>query len=375
VPVTFGPAPVRGLAILDGAEAGQLYLEPCAFLRGGDAETDALFTGRPNETACALKIYRRHGPDRVTAALVSPGAFREWRQSAGADPRAIRLGEFADALAISRSGWAGLTFDRPLVMGIVNATPDSFSDGGRYDTTEAAIAAAFAMRDAGAAIIDVGGESSRPGARPVAAEIEAARVLPIILALARENVVVSVDTRKPTVMAAALDAGAIIVNDIGALQEPGAIAVANRAGCGVVLMHMQGEPATMQNAPVYRHPVLDVFDFLEQRLATCVAAGIPRSAVVVDPGIGFGKTALDNLAILASLGLFRTLGCGVLVGVSRKATIGRLTGIDRPSDRLIPSVAAGLTAIAAGADILRVHDVAETVHAIRVVTAVEAARV
>jgi len=270
--------------------------------------------------------------------------------------------------------FAGLALDRPLVMGIVNVTPDSFSDGGRFLGAEAAIAQGCRLIDEGADLVDVGGESTRPGAHPVAPEEEQARILPVIRALVEAGTVVSVDTRNAATMRAALGAGARIVNDVSALtHDPGALDAVAESTAGVVLMHMQGTPETMQEDPRYGDVVDEVAAHLAARVEACRRAGIPDARIAVDPGIGFGKTVEHNLSLLAGLGALRALGVAVLVGVSRKGFIGRLGGGAAADRRLAGSLAAGLAAAARGADILRVHDVAETVQALSVWQAIAAA--
>ena len=255
-------------------------------------------------------------------------------------------------------------------MGILNVTPNSFSDGGRYFNLSRALAHAHQMMRDGADIIDIGGESTRPGAEPVSTEEELARVVPLVEALADSDVAVSVDTRKPEVMRAVIAAGAVMINDVNGLRGSGAIEAVARSGAGVCIMHMQGDPRTMQAAPTYTDVVGEVRDFLVQRAEACVAAGIARDRVVLDPGYGFGKRLQHNLALLRALPVFTATGYPVLVGVSRKASLGEITG--RPVDqRLAASLAAGLAAIARGARILRVHDVRETVDALKVWWAVE----
>jgi len=268
-------------------------------------------------------------------------------------------------------GVHALDLSAPCVMGILNVTPDSFSDGGRYLSAEAAVSRGREMQQAGAAIIDVGGESTRPGAAPVSEEEELARVLPVIESLsAALEVPVSVDTMKPRVMTAAVAAGASLINDVNALQAPGAMDAAAASGAAVCLMHMQGQPRTMQQRPVYADVVEDVRTFLAERVRDAIAAGIAGDRIAVDPGFGFGKTLAHNLRLLESLDRFVELGVPVLAGISRKSMIGTLLG-DRPAhDRLHGSVAAAVIAAMKGARILRVHDVAATVDALKVVTAV-----
>jgi dihydropteroate synthase len=262
-----------------------------------------------------------------------------------------------------------LALERPLVMGVVNITPDSFSDGGMFADTERAIAHAQRLIGEGVDILDLGGESTRPGAAPVSLEVERRRVLPVLEALASGGVPVAVDTRKPELMREAIAAGAAMINDVTALSGPGALAAVARAPVAVCLMHMQGDPATMQSNPDYRDVVREVRDFLAQRVAVAEAAGIARNRIVVDPGFGFGKTVEHNLALLRSLSEFSSLGGALLAGLSRKAMLGKLTGRE-PRERVHASVAAALLAVQNGAHIVRVHDVAATRDALAVLRAV-----
>lgn len=272
-----------------------------------------------------------------------------------------------------RRSFAGFGLDRPLVMGIVNVTPDSFSDGGRFFAAEAAIAHGHALIAEGADILDIGGESTRPGAPQVPPEEEQARILPVIAALAPTGVCISVDTRHAATMRMALGAGARVINDITALTgDAASLDVAAAWGAGVVLMHMQGSPQTMQVDPRYGDVVAEIRAYLAARVTACRAAGIPDDRIAVDPGIGFGKTLDHNLALLAGLDSFATLGVAVLVGASRKSFLGRLGGGAPADRRLGGSVAAALAAAARGADILRVHDVGETVQALAVWRAIAA---
>ncbi len=251
-------------------------------------------------------------------------------------------------------------------MGILNVTPDSFSDGGTHATTDAAVAAGLAMTADGAAIIDVGGESTRPGSPLVPADQEQIRVIPVIRALAERGVVVSVDTRNASTMDAALNAGARIVNDVSALSfDPAAARLVGARGCPVVLMHMRGTPATMRSLAVYDDVATEMVSELSERAAAAMAAGIARDAIMLDPGIGFAKAQTQSLAALRALPRLIALGFPMLVGVSRKSFIGAITGEPEPARRLPGSIAAGLFALMQGAAILRVHDVRETVQAIR----------
>jgi dihydropteroate synthase len=267
-------------------------------------------------------------------------------------------------------GGRPLDLTAPRVMGILNVTPDSFSDGGFFFAADQALRHAERMVAEGADLIDVGGESTRPGAAAVPVDEEIRRVVPVVEALVRHfPVPVSVDTSKPEVMRAAADAGAGLINDVRALRGEGALDAARATGLPVCLMHMQGEPATMQQAPVYDDVVADVAAFLRERLAVCREAGIPAQRLLVDPGFGFGKTFAHNLALLARLAEFGALGTPLLVGLSRKSMLGQLSGRP-PEERTAASVAAAVLAVQRGAVIVRVHDVAATVDALRIVDAV-----
>jgi dihydropteroate synthase len=282
----------------------------------------------------------------------------------------------------ARAAWANLTsarapltlgsrtvrLDQPQVAGILNVTPDSFSDGGAHSDPVAAADAGFAMAAAGAAMIDVGGESTRPGAKPVWEGDEIERVLPVVQRLAGSGTAVSIDTRKAAVMEAALRVGATLVNDVSALtSDPLAAEVVVHAGCPVVLMHHQGTPETMQAAPHYARPVLlEVYDWLERRIEAAAAAGIDRAKIVVDPGIGFGKNVQHNLELLNGLALLHGLGCPIMLGASRKRMIGALSDEASADARLGGSVALALKGVEQGVQLLRVHDVPETMQALKV---------
>ena len=258
-------------------------------------------------------------------------------------------------------------------MGVLNVTPDSFSDGGRFASIEAAVAHALRMVDEGAGLIDVGGESTRPGAQAVGAEEEIRRVVPVIEALAaRTKVPISIDTSKPAVMAAAVRAGASMINDVRALREPGALEAAAETEAAICLMHMQGEPRTMQADPRYGDVVAEVRDVLRERADACLASGIAKDRLVIDPGIGFGKRLEHNLALLAGLPALTGLGWPVLVGVSRKSMFATLLGRN-VDERLAGGVAAATAAVLAGASIVRTHDVAATVDAVKVAIALREA--
>ncbi len=265
-----------------------------------------------------------------------------------------------------------LTLAHPLVMGILNVTPDSFSDGGRYNAPKAAVAHGLRLVEAGADILDVGGESTRPGAQPVSTAEELARVVDVVKALAVQTAVpISVDTRNPAVAHAALQAGAAIINDVTGLRDPAMLSVVREHGAGVVLMHMQGEPRSMQQEPIYDDVVAEVLSWLKQRVDAVVAAGVAEAAVVIDPGIGFGKTLEHNLALLGGLRRFAEMGPPLMVGLSRKRFIGEITGAP-VDDRLAGSLTAMVWCIWRGASILRVHDVSASVAAVRMATALAA---
>lgn len=270
-----------------------------------------------------------------------------------------------------------LSLDRPLVMGILNVTPDSFSDGGSFDTVDTAVAQALRMISDGADIIDIGGESTRPGAEPVSADTEQSRVLPVIKAIrGQSKIPISIDTYHSDTAALAIDAGADIINDISAMRfDPRMPSLISKRKLPVVLMHMKGVPQEMQKEPHYDNCVQEIIDFFNERTEYCLRNGIERNQIILDPGIGFGKRLEDNLAILSNLKQFVNLGQPILVGASRKSFIGALSGTDGTAEeRIGGSVAAALLAVAKGASIVRVHDVAPTVEALTVAAAIEGKR-
>ena len=344
-----------------------IYLRPTAFIDspiGFDGAAKRLAGGL--QWFSALEVIKRDGArvsrellpvsraDQEVPALGS-AAETQWRNLVA--PRApLQLKERV------------VRFDQPQVMGIVNATPDSFSDGGQTLDAQAAIDRAHAMTAAGAAIIDIGGESTRPGAQPVWEGDEEARVMPILRPLAASGTALSIDTRKAGIAALALQAGAGMVNDVSAMTfDPRTAEVVAKADCPIVLMHHQGKPETMQQAPHYDGPVaLAVYDWLEERIAVAEKAGIRRERILVDPGIGFGKTVQHNLDVMNNLSLLHGLGCALMVGASRKRTIGALSNEAPADQRLGGSLALALKAVEQGAHLLRVHDVFETMQALRV---------
>ncbi|MBU9856322.1 dihydropteroate synthase [Rahnella bonaserana] len=272
----------------------------------------------------------------------------------------------------ARESILDLTF--PQVMGILNVTPDSFSDGGRHNTLDLALRHAQAMVDAGATILDIGGESTRPGAAEVSEEEELARVVPVVEAIARRfDVWISVDTSKASVIREAASAGMHLINDIRSLQEPGALQAAAETGLPVCLMHMQGDPKTMQHAPRYDNVVAQVDQYFVEQIARCVNAGIPKSKLLLDPGFGFGKNLEHNYQLLARLAEFHHFGLPLLVGMSRKSMVGQLLHVS-PEKRVTGSIACAVIAAMQGAQIVRVHDVKETVEAMRIVEATLSAR-
>jgi len=269
-----------------------------------------------------------------------------------------------------RCGRFTLELNRPLIMGVVNVTPDSFSDGGQFLEVDAASARAHELARQGADLLDLGGESTRPGARPVSAAEELDRVLPVLNALRGLDLPLSVDTRKPEVMRAALAAGASMINDIEALHSQTSLEAVAASDCAVCLMHKQGDPQSMQQDPRYSDVVREVREFLARRVAVCEAQGISRSRIVIDPGFGFGKRSAHNLTLLRDLPALASLGVPLLVGLSRKSTLGRITG-EPVERRTAASVTAAVLAVQRGAAIVRVHDVAATRDALRVLAAVD----
>jgi dihydropteroate synthase len=350
-----------------------IYLQPAAIFwdRGPPAireETDVpLWRGLPlaggRLSFAALEILTRtSGATRRRIAVLGDAFSGDWGRDA------IAASDLLKEMSEPRARLCGLPLDRPRIMGIVNVTPDSFSDGGRHASTEAAIAHGLRLVEEGADILDIGGESTRPGSDAVAFDEELRRVLPVIEGLrAQTDKLISVDTRKAEVMRRAAAAGADILNDVSALtHDPAALETAAETGLPVMLMHAQGDPKTMNDNPQYQDVVLDVFDFLEQRIKACVAAGIPKTRIIADPGIGFGKHLHHNVAVMAGLALYHGLGVPLLLGASRKKMIGQLCNVDAAQDRVPGSLACALTGAAAGVQIFRVHDVKETKQALEV---------
>ncbi len=344
-----------------------LYVRPLGIFAAPPDEGESTWGGLPLAGQplryAALEIIERDGP-RVKRRVAALGdAFeRDWGR------HTLAASELIEAIGAPRPRLAGLALDRPRIMGIINVTPDSFSDGGRFAAVDTAIAHALRLAKEGADILDIGGESTRPGAEPVGLTEELARVMPVIEGLRpRTQALISIDTRKAEVMARAAAAGADILNDVSALtHDPQALAAAAETGLPVILMHAQGDPRTMNDNPRYGDVVLDVFDFLEERIAACEAAGIPKAKLVADPGIGFGKHLPHNVAVMARLSLYHALGVPVLLGASRKKLIDHISDVPSPEDRVPGSIAAALAAVAQGVQIVRVHDVAPTCQALSV---------
>jgi dihydropteroate synthase len=311
----------------------------------------------------AVELLSVEGSRRVAAELL--GVSELERRLTG--ELATQWNALTGTRAPLHLGERVVRLDQPHVMGIINVTPDSFSDGGRFAEAGSAVGAGVDMASQGAAILDVGGESTRPGAKPVWAQDEVERVLPVIQQLAAGGAAVSVDTRKSEVMAAAVGAGARMVNDVSALTfDPRSGETIAAAGVPVVLMHHLGSPETMQQDPRYEDVLVEVYLWLEERIAAAEAAGIARTNILIDPGFGFGKTVAHNLELMNGLGLFHSLGCPLVLGASRKRTIGALSGEASADQRLGGSIAFALKAVEQGAQILRAHDVPETVQALRI---------
>ena len=346
-----------------------IYIRPVGIFRdrftaGPDAAGEVWgglpLAGGPLSFA-ALEVIERTGKGALRRTIGLGDLFeRDWGRNT------LAASDLLEAIRSARPRFAGLALDRPCIMGIVNVTPDSFSDGGSYANSQAAIDHGLRMVEEGAGILDIGGESTRPGSDTVPLEEELRRVMPVLEGLrAKTEARISVDTRKAEVMRRAAAAGADILNDVSALtHDPKALEVAALSGLPVMLMHAQGDPKTMNDSPQYTDVTLDVFDFLESRIRACEAAGIPKAKIVADPGIGFGKHLHHNVAVLNAMSLYHGLGVHVLLGASRKKLIGQLCNVDDPKARVPGSIAAALSSIAQGVQIVRVHDVAATRQAV-----------
>ena len=348
------------------------YLRPIGRIarppaRAAAEPDEAVWIGGNERLAfAALELIERTTDLTTESRVIS--VLDAWSEIAAGCARATDLQAALDGFAAPRAEIAGLAFDRPRLMGIINVTPDSFSDGGNLADARQAIAFAKRLADEGADFLDIGGESTRPGSDPVPVEEELRRVIPVVEGLAgRVSARISIDTRKPEVMLKAAAAGAHLINDVSALEfDPESLGAAAETGLPVILMHSRGDPKTMQQDPRYDNVLLDVFDTLSARVKACLEAGIPKHRIVVDPGIGFGKTLGHNLELLAGLSILHGLGVPIMLGASRKSTIGRLTGAAAPSERVPGSIAAALSGAMQGVSILRVHDVAATRQALTV---------
>ncbi|MBS0232969.1 MAG: dihydropteroate synthase [Proteobacteria bacterium] len=311
----------------------------------------------------ALDVLTRAVPVTKRRTVVLGDAFSgDWGREA------LAAADILKELSEPRARLAGLSLERPRIMGIINVTPDSFSDGGELSSTRDAIDHGLRLIEEGADMLDIGGESTRPQADYVAIDEELRRVIPVVEGLrAKTDVVISVDTRKAEVMRRATVAGADILNDVSAFtHDPEALEIAAESGLPVIVMHALGDPKTMNDNPQYDDVVLDVFDYLESRVQACVAAGIPKAKIIADPGIGFGKHLHHNVAVMAGLPLYHGLGVPILLGASRKKMIGQLCNVEAAKDRVPGSLACAIAGVAAGVQIIRVHDVAETKQAVEV---------
>lgn len=337
-----------------------IHLVPTSFVTG-EAATQAVAAG--------LAHWLAGGPCAFTSVTVLSRAVdgSGLRQPLALAEAQRLYPEQLHRLSTAPRPWAGFDLKRPLIMGIVNVTPDSFSDGGDHADTEAAVRFGETLLVAGADILDIGGESTRPGAAEVSVEEEIRRVTPVIRRLTEKGAVISVDTRHAAVMTAAVAAGARIINDITALTgDPDSQRAAAESGAEIVLMHMQGEPQTMQQDPYYADVTLDLIDYFAARLAALEQLGVPRERISLDPGIGFGKKDPHNMRLMQELAVFHSFGCALTLGVSRKSFIGRLSRQEPPKQRVAGSLVAGLAGLERGIQVLRVHDVAETYQAIAI---------
>jgi dihydropteroate synthase len=350
-----------------------VLLLPLGLAREGRALTTALPLAGSGLAFASCEVTILSGQRQLQRVVLPTDGVLAWAEAQAPDHREA-LEARLRALTAPRAAFAGLSMERPRIMGIINVTPDSFSDGGDRLDAGVAVEAGRRMLEEGADLLDVGGESTRPGSEPVAVEEELRRVLPVVRALAAEGAKVSIDSRHARVMAEAAAAGAAVINDVTALTgDPESLRVASASGLPVILMHMRGEPRSMQKDPRYGDVTAEIFAYLEKRVAACREAGIPLERIAVDPGIGFGKTIGHNLTLLDRLAAFQGLGCPVLLGASRKRFIGTLGQAEEPKDRLAGSLACALAGAERGVQMIRVHDVAETRQAINLQQAIAAA--
>jgi len=340
-----------------------IYLQPIGLLYG-EVARDAVSLGAALPLAgssiafTATRLWEGE-PGNVKFAIVRTSTIQAIDEP--------RVRDLLDRIVAPRAAIAGVSMDRPRIMGIVNVTPDSFSDGGEHLEPSAAIEHAMTLSNSGADFVDIGGESTRPGSEPISAEEELRRILPVLSGLTGMPAPVSIDTRKPEVMREAAKIRADIINDVSALtSSPDSPATVAELKKPAVLMHAQGDPRTMQDNPTYQDVVIEVYDYLERRIEAAAAAGLARSSMIADPGIGFGKTALHNASLLQSISLFHGLGAPLLTGTSRKRSLQRLTGAKPPKEQAAGNIAAALDAVSQGVQIVRVHDVEETRQALAV---------
>lgn len=345
-----------------------LYLAPVGLLFREQAQSALslglaypLLGGPIAFTACDVIVREK---TIITSSILTLSSICTWAAHHGLMQEVF---DSLDRLSSPLPPFAGLSLARPRLMGVVNVSPDSFFYGSVFTDTRLALQHALSLKEAGADIIDIGGESTRPGAQPISPEEEMERVLPLVQSLAEYGILTSVDTRHSTVMAAALDAGATIINDITALTgDSESLSLLASRKKPVILMHMQGSPSNMQHNPKYHSAPLDIYDALAERVANCLDFGVTRDNICLDPGIGFGKTTVHNLDIISKLAMFHSLGCGLLLGVSRKSFIAEVSATEGPQDRLPGSLAAAMIGLDQGVSILRVHDVVETRQLIKV---------
>lgn len=353
----------------------KFYLQPQGFLRGCSASSAGFKRLNGGDLYfSAVRIIERVGKEVTSVLLYSNGIDNFLKSKNNTERNFIETlleNMTSECAPLTLEGGHVLEWDVPIIQGVLNVTPDSFSDGGSFDSVEAAITQAEHMIEAGADIIDIGGESTKPGAISVSVDQELSRVIPVIEKLSSEDVMISIDSRNADIMSSALKAGAQIINDVSALtHDPRALEVVLKSSAPVILMHAQGTPQNMQNNPSYDNAVLDIYDYLESRVHTCIKAGIAKNRLIIDPGIGFGKTLDHNLEILSNISIFHGLGVPLLIGVSRKRFIGELSGEDIPKQRVPGSITAAMSAIEQGVQIIRVHDVSETKQGMAVFNAI-----
>ena len=356
---------LTSLSDAHAVEPDRLFLRPLTVLAPADRVAARVGGGWAGFDSVEVML---RGPTGMVSASGSLNDVALWSRHQGRDV-ARHVDSLLARITDPRPAFAGVAMDQPRIMGIVNVTPDSFSDGGDFAAPEAGFRHARALVRDGARFLDIGGESTRPGSDSVDPDTERRRVVPVIKVLdeAKTGAVISIDTRKAALMKDAVAAGATVVNDISALTyDADALATVAALGVHVILMHCQGDPKTMQDKPVYGHAPTEIFDYLAARVIACENAGIPRTRIAVDPGIGFGKGLDHNLSVMADLALFHGLGCPVLVGASRKSFIGHLAGITTPRDRGPGSLSGMLWAVGQGVQMVRVHDVAAAAQALAV---------